>query len=321
MATALGGVRLRPAVARFNDGDDMLITLLILLGLGILAYGFALVRAALAKRATPTVEALALGAVVSFFDALGIGCFAPTTAWLRFRKMVPDRLIPPTLLVGLTAQAMVQSIIYMSFVEVDWVLLVGCVIANVLGGLLGAPLVVRARVWIVQLVVAIGLVLAAGAYTMTNLDLIPAGGTATGVSPLLTIVAISVNFVLGVLMNFGVGNYAPMLVMFGLMGMNPRSSFPVMATGASLMGVGASVKHIQIGQVDLRICLGLAIGGIPAVLVAAFIVKEMPIVWLRWMVIAVVLYTACVLMIAALRGRRDHKAESATAPLAADLQA
>jgi uncharacterized membrane protein YfcA len=294
----------------------MLIAILVPLGLGILLYGYALIRAALAERATPTPEALALGAIVSFFDTLGIGCFAPTTAWLRFRRMVPDRLIPPTLLVGLTAQAMVQSIIYMSIVEVDWVLLVGCIIANVLGGLLGAPLVVKARVWIVQLVVAVGLVLAAGAYAMTNLDLIPAGGTATGVSPLLTVVAIVVNFVLGVLMNFGVGNYAPMMVMFGLMGMNPRSSFPVMATGASLMGVGASVKHIQIGQVDLRICLGLAIGGIPAVLVAAFIVKEMPVALLRWMVIAVVLYTAVVLFMAAMKGRREHRAEGATAAVA-----
>jgi len=229
--------------------------------------------------------------------------------------MVPDRLIPPTLLVGLTPQAMVQSIIYMSIVRIDWVLLVGCVIANVLGGLLGAPLVVKARVWIVQLVVAIGLVLAACAYTMSNLNWVPAGGTATGVSPLLTIIAIVVNFVLGVLMNFGVGNYAPMLVMFGLMGMDPRSSFPVMATGASLMGVGASVKHIEIGQIDLRICLGLAIGGIPAVLVAAFIVQSMPVEILRWLVIVVVLYAATVMLRAAWIGRREHRAEGATLPI------
>lgn len=293
----------------------MLIAILVPLGLGILLYLYALVRAALAKRATPTAEALALGAVVSFFDTLGIGCFAPTTAWMKLRRMVPDRLIPPTLLVGLTPQAMVQSIIYMSIVRVDWVLLVGCVIANVLGGLLGAPLVVKARVWIVQLVVAIGLVLAACAYTMSNLNWVPAGGTATGVSPLLTIIAIVVNFVLGVLMNFGVGNYAPMLVMFGLMGMDPRSSFPVMATGASLMGVGASVKHIEIGQVDLRICLGLAIGGIPAVLVAAFIVKSMPVEILRWLVIVVVLYAATVMLRAAWIGRREHRAEGATLPI------
>ncbi|HYJ53831.1 MAG TPA: sulfite exporter TauE/SafE family protein [Allosphingosinicella sp.] len=295
----------------------MLIAILVPLGLGILVYLYALVRAALAKRATPTMEALALGAVVSFFDTLGIGCFAPTTAWLRFRKLVPDRLIPPTLLVGLTPQAMVQSIIYMTLVPVDPVLLVGCIIANVLGGVIGASLVVRARVWIVQAVVAIGLLLAAIAYTMTNLDLIPGGGTATGLPPLLTTIAIVVNFALGILMNFGVGNYAPMLVMFGLMGMNPQSSFPVMATGASLMGVSSSVKHIGVGQIDLRICLGLAIGGIPAVLVAAFIVKSMPVFWLRWMVVAIVLYTAIVLIRSARIGRREHKAEGATAAVAA----
>ena len=200
--------------------------------------------------------------------------------------MVPDRLIPPTMLVGLTPPAMVESIIFLILlgVLVDPVLLFGCAIATVLGGLVGAPLVARARVWIVQLIVAIGLVLAAAAYAMTNLHLFPGGGTATGLPPALTIVAIIANFGFGILANFGVGNYAPTLVMLSLMGMDPRLCFPIMAAGGSLMGAGASVRHIAIGEVDLRIVLGLAIGGIPAVLVAAFIVKEMPLEILRWLV-------------------------------------
>jgi uncharacterized membrane protein YfcA len=296
----------------------MLIALLIPLGLAVLVYLFVLARAAVAQRATPNFETLGLGAVVSFFDTLGIGCFAPTTAWLKFRKLVPDRLIPPTLLVGLTPQAITQSVIFLILlgVRVDPVLLFGCAIANLLGGLFGASLVVRARVWIVQLVVAIGLILAATAYTMTNLHLFPGGGTASSLPPTLTIVVIAINFVLGVLMNFGVGNYAPMLVMLSLMGMDPRLCFPIMATGASLMGATASVKHIQVAQIDLRIVLGLAIGGIPAVLLAAFIVKEMPVEILRWLVIVVVLYAAAVMLRAASIGRREHKAEGATAPVA-----
>ena len=44
-----------------------------------------------------------------------------------------------------------------------------------------------------------------------------------------------------------------------------------------MTGAGASIRHLQIGQIDLRIVLGLAIGGIPAVLVAAFLVKTMPL--------------------------------------------
>ncbi len=297
----------------------MLIALLIPLGLAILAYVFALARAAIAQRARPNAEALGLGAVVNFFDTLGIGSFAPTTAWFKFRKMVPDRLIPPTMLVGLTPPAMAQSIIFLILlgVLVDPVLLFGCAIATLLGGLVGAPLVARSRVWIVQLIVAIGLVLAASAYAMTNLHLFPGGGTATGLPLGPTAAAVAASFGFGLLANFGVGNYAPTLVMLSLMGMDPRLCFPIMATGGSLMGAGASVRHIAIGEVDLRIVLGLAIGGIPAVLVAAFIVKAMPLDILRWLVFVVVVYAAAVMFRASLVGRREQKAEAVTAAVAA----
>src|SRR5689334_13575248 len=168
----------------------MLVALLVPLCLAILFFIFFLARAAIVQRATPRVEALMLGAVVSFFDTLGIGCFAPTTAWMKFRKLVPDRLIPPTLIVGLGPPAMAESIIFLILlgVKVDPVLLFGSTISVLLGGLFGAPLVARARVWVVQLVVAVGLLLAAIAYAMTNLHLFPGGGTASALSPTLTIV-------------------------------------------------------------------------------------------------------------------------------------
>ena len=70
--------------------------------LAALLFGFILIRSAIERHAVPSLEATAVGAVLNFFDTLGIGSFAPTTAWLKFRKLVPDRLIPPTMLVGLT---------------------------------------------------------------------------------------------------------------------------------------------------------------------------------------------------------------------------
>jgi uncharacterized membrane protein YfcA len=266
---------------------------------------------------------LLLGAVVNFLDTLGIGSFATTTAWFKFRRMVPDRLIPQTMLTGLTPPSMAQSIIFLILlgVLVEPVLLFGCVVAFFVGGMAGVPLVNRARVWIVQTVVAVGLVLAAAAYAMTNLHLFPGGGTANGLPPGLMVVAIAANFGFGILCNFGVGNYAPTLVLLSLMGMDPRLCFPIMACGASIMGAGASVRHIAIGEIDLRVVLGLAIGGIPAVLVAAFVVKEMPIETLRWLVIVVVLYAAAVMTHAALKGWREGKAEPATAPLAPEAEA
>ncbi|MFL6845591.1 MAG: TSUP family transporter [Allosphingosinicella sp.] len=285
----------------------MLTAVVIMVAIAILLYAAMLTRAAIARRATPRAEAVLLGAVVSFFDTLGIGSFAPTAAWLRFRRLVPDRLIPPTMVVGLTPPAMAESVIFLILlgVMVDEVLLFGCGFATLVGGLLGAPLVARARVWVVQLILAIGLILAGGAYVMTNLHLFPGGGQATGLPLGLTVAAIAASFGFGILANFGVGNYAPSLVMLSLMGMDPRLCFPIMALGGCLMGTGASVRHIRIGQIDFRIVLGLAIGGVPAVLVAAFIVKSMPIEILRWLVLAVVVYSAAVLLRAALRGRRE----------------
>ena len=296
----------------------MLIALLIPLGLATLGLIFLLARAAIARRATPTFEAVVLGAVTNFFDTLGIGSFAPTTAWFKFRKMVPDRLIPPTVLVGQGLPTMTEAIIFLVLlgVAVDPVLLVGCMMAVFLGGVLGAPLVAKTRVWMIQLVVSVALIAAAALYIATNLHLMPGGGTATGLPITLTIIAIVANFVFGVLLNYGVGNYAPTLVMLSLMGMDPRLCFPIMAGGAALAVAGAGARHIGIGQINLRIVLGMTLGGIPAVLVAAFIVKSMPLEMLRWMVIVVVAYAAVIMLRAALMGRREHDAEAATAPLA-----
>jgi uncharacterized membrane protein YfcA len=308
---------------RWLNVAAVLIALLAILGLAVLAYGSALVRAALVQRAVPGLEALALGAVVNFLDTLGIGSFAPTTAWFKFRRMVPDRLIPQTMLCGLTPPAMTESIVFLLGVGVlvDRTLLVSCVAAVFVGGLVGVPLVTRARVWVVQLTVAVGLLLAAGAYAMQNLDLFPGGGTASSLPLGLMLVAIAANFAFGILANFGVGNYAPTLVMFSLMGMDPKFAFPIMAGGASLMGAGASFQHIRIGKVDLKIVLGLAIGGIPAVLLAYYVVVSMPVTYLRWLVFAVVLYASAVMTHAAIRGRREGTVEAAEAPLVLPVEA
>ncbi|MFL6771165.1 MAG: hypothetical protein ACJ8E4_05555 [Sphingomicrobium sp.] len=275
----------------------MLIALLVPLVLASMVFAFMLLRAGFRRRAVPKAEAIALGAVTNFFDTLGIGSFAPTMAWFKFRKQVPDRLIPCTMLVGHGLPTMAQALIFLILlgVGVDPTLLVGCVIAVLMGALIGVPLVTRARVWVIQAIVALGLVIAAFLYVMTNLHLMPGGGLASSLPMSLMVIAIVANFAFGVLLNFGIGNYAPTLVMLSLMGLDPRLAFPIMAGGGAFAVGGAGVRHITNGEINLKIAIGMAIGGIPAVLVAAFVVKEMPVETLRWLVIAVVLYAAAVM--------------------------
>src|SRR4051812_33695102 len=179
----------------------MLVAVLFPLGLATLFYASVLIRAALAHGASPTLESIILGACTNFFDTLGVGSFAPTMAWFKFRRLVPDRLIPCTMLVGHTLPSVAQAIIFLVLlgVLVDPVLLVGCVLALLMGALLGVSLVVRAKVWVVQLVVGFALILAGIIYALTNLHLMPGGGTATGLPMPLMVIAIVANFVFGIL--------------------------------------------------------------------------------------------------------------------------
>ena len=266
-----------------------------------------LVRAAIAAdqlklRPEPSL----LSAVTNFFDTLGIGSFAPTMAWMRFRRMVPDQRIPMTMLAGYTPSTFVQSTIFLILlgVGVDPILLIGSAAAVAAGAYFGVPLAVGSSVRTVQLFVAAALLLAALFYTLSNLGLMPAGGSASELPLAETLIAIAASFVFGVLLNFGIGNYAPTLAMLSLMGMDPRLVFPIMATGSTLAGAAAATRLVKLADLDLRIVLSLAVGSIPAVLVAAFLVKEMDLVLLRWLVVIVVTYAALSLLYTALK-RRD----------------
>jgi uncharacterized membrane protein YfcA len=284
----------------------MLNILILLLALFAAANAAVLIGAAIRQRVWPRAEAAMLGAVVNFLDTLGIGSMAPTMAWFKFRNMVPDALIPQTMIAGLTLPTMMQSLIFLRLLGVglDPVLLLGSVAALLAGGVVGARLIDRAQPHVVQAFVGVALLLAAAFYILSILDLMPAGGTATALSPGLTIIAIAANFGFGILVNFGVGNYAPTLALLSLMGLDPRLCFPIMATGASLAGASIGIRHVRSGRVDLAIVLAMVLGGIPAVLLAALVVKSLPLTALKWLVSFVILHTALVMLRSAARGQR-----------------
>jgi uncharacterized membrane protein YfcA len=294
----------------------LLTVILILLAVAALGYAAALARSAFAE-AAPRLswEATAVGAVVNFFDTLGIGSFAPTLAWLKVRLRMRDRRIPCTLIVACTLPTILQAGIFMVLlgVHVDTVLVAAYSVALLAGGLAGARLVIGIRIWIVQAVVAAALLIAAALYAASNLHLLPAGGVAAALPVPLMIAAVAASFVMGVLLNFGVGHYAPSLLMFSLMGMDPRLVFPIMATGGALAAAVISARHIQAKIADIRIAVGFALGGVPAVLLAAFVVKDLPVAWLRWLVIVVVVYAASVMMRDAVATYRRSSAKDAVA--------
>jgi uncharacterized membrane protein YfcA len=245
--------------------------------------------------------ALAIGFVTNFFDTLGIGSFAPTTSIWKLKGIVRDEKIPGTLNVGHAIPTIAQAFIFIAIVEVEMTTLIGMIAASIAGAWLGAGVVASWPRRNVQVGMGLALLAAASFFAMTNLGLFPAGGDALGLrSPLLWAGLIG-NFVLGALMTLGIGLYAPCMILVALLGMNPRAAFPIMmGSCAFLMPIGG-LRFVARGSYNLRAAVGLTIGGIPAVLLAAFVVKSLPLTALRWLIFLVVLYTAVAMLLSARR--------------------
>ncbi len=251
----------------------------------------------------PSAPQTGIGAVTNFFDTLGIGSFATTTALFRFFRQVPDRVIPGTLNAGHTLPTVAQAFIYTTLIPVDIATLFSMIAAAVLGAWLGAGVVAQWPKRKVQTGMGLALLGAAALMFMQQMNLFPGGGEALGVRGARLGIAVGGNFVLGALMTLGIGLYAPCMILVSLLGMNPTAAFPIMMNScAFLMPVG-SLRFIREQSYSLRAALGLALGGIPAVLVAAFIVRSLNVGTVRWLVIVVVVYTSVTMLYSALSGR------------------
>ena len=258
----------------------------------------------------PTTGFIVAGIFTDFLDTLGIGSFATSTSIYRATKWVKDAMIPGTLNAGHTLPTLAQAFIYTQVVEVEPVTLVGMIIAAVVGSWVGAGLVAKWPTRRIQYGMGLCLAAAAALTFAQAAGAIPGGGEAIGVSGVKLGIALFGNFVLGVLMTIGIGLYGPCLLLVSALGMSPTAAFPIMMGSCAFLMPFASARFIRLGKVDPRAVVGNIIGGIPAVLVAALIVKSLPLTAMRWLVAVVVAYTAFTLIMSA---RRNTQIEPVTA--------
>ena len=92
------------------------------------------------------------------------------------------------------------------------------------------------------------------------------------------------------------------------LGMNPAAAFPIMMGSCAFLMPAASVSFVRGDAYAPRAALGLALGGVPAVIVAAYVVKSLPLYWLKWLVAVVAVYTAITLLVAARRESEERPA-------------
>jgi uncharacterized membrane protein YfcA len=295
-----------PTAASFLDAKTILLGALALTTIFyvvVLVRGIRRARADAGLPVTPTPAGIGTGIITDFLDTLGIGSFATTTAIFRQWRMVRDEVIPGTLNIGHTLPTIVQAFIFTQIVPVDSTTLILMIAAAVVGSWLGAGVVSGWPRRQVQIGMGGALLVAATLMLMSQLNLVPGGGTLLKLEGSRLFIGLAGNFLLGALMPMGIGLYGPCMILIYLLGMDPKAAFPIMMGSCAFLMPVASTRFIRERKFDPRAVLGLLIGGIPAVFVAALIVKTLPLTAVRWLVVVVVVYTALTMLRTALKER------------------
>ena len=249
------------------------------------------------------VKTALIGFIVNFFDVLGIGAFAPQTALLKFTKQTEDRVLPGTLNVSNTIPVLIQALIFIQIIEVESITLISMLLSAAAGAILGAGIVSKLSVKKIQLTMGFALLVTAFFMLSGQMHWIQGGGEAIGLSGWKLVLAIGANFVLGAFMTVGIGLYAPCMALVYALGMSPLVAFPIMMGSCAFLMPPASAKFIKEGAYNRKASVSMAIPGIIAVIIAAFLIKSLPLNILKWVVIVVIIYTSLVMFKSALMSK------------------
>ena len=217
-------------------------------------------------------------------------------ALLKFTKQTEDRLLPGTLNVANTIPVLIQALIFINIIEVEPITLLLMLFSATAGAILGAGIVAKMSEKKIQIIMGFALLVTAFFMLASKMQWIEGGGTSIGLSGYKLAIAVVVNFFLGALMTAGIGLYAPCMALVFALGLSPLVAFPIMMGSCAFLMPPASIQFIRKGAYNRKAALGMAIPSIFAVLIAALIVKSLPLDILRWLVIVVIIYTSSVML-------------------------
>ncbi|MGO0155103.1 TSUP family transporter [Leuconostoc mesenteroides] len=235
-----------------------------------------------------------IGFITDFGDTLGIGSFATTTAAFRMTRYIDDdRKLPGTLNAVHAIPVMVQALFFITAVKVELTTLLPMTTAAVIGAYVGTHVTKKWHAPTVQRVMAVALLIAV-VIMVVRMITSPGSNNSMGVHGLhgwWLVLGVVFNFGIGVLMTMGLGNYAPELIFFSLMGVNPAVAFPVMMLDAALIMPTTALNVIKMNRVSWRGFAGVAIGGVLGVIVAAKFFTSMNVDLLNKLIVIVALWT------------------------------
>ena len=195
----------------------------------------------------------AVSFITMFLDTLGIGSVPPRTAFYKIGKIMPDNLIPGTLMIHDVIPCTLAAFIFMLTIDVELMTLIPMVLAAAIGSTIGARFITRLPIQRIQMILGVSLILVACIISAQQLNLMPPGGDAIGLHGWKLAVAVGCSCVSGFLLNIGIPYYPTTMAVTYLLGMSPRAVFPIMVAGCVLLMGSAGFYYVKEVTVDIKL--------------------------------------------------------------------
>ena len=240
-----------------------------------------------------------IGFITDALDTVGIGSFATSTTLFKLTKLVEDdRKLPATMTVAHVLPVLLQSLCFILVVKVEPLTLIAMASAAFIRAFFGSRITKNWHAPTVQRILGSLLIIAAiiMVFRMVTNPGSDITNSSHGLHGIWLVLGIVFNFVIGVLMTMGLGNYAPELIFFSLMGLSPTVAMPVMMLDAAMIMTASSTQFIKSGRVNWDGFLGLVVGGIIGVIVAVLFLTNLNLNSLKLLVVFIVLFTGGMLI-------------------------
>lgn len=242
-------------------------------------------------------------ATLFFFSSFGLSDFAISTVLYRLKKLVSDKKLPGTLNTQCVIPVAVMALTFISVIKVDTLTLVICIVSQIAGAYLGPRFVIKLPAHFIRLSISISLIIATLFILGSKFNLIPLGGTASGLSGMKLAIAAICLFIFGALNNIGIGSYPLTMVTIYALGMNPSIAFPIMMGACAFSVPIGSMEFIKYGSYSRKITLYASTFGALGVLMGVYVVKELNIALLQWVLAVILFYSGLSMLINEFKAR------------------
>ncbi len=252
---------------------------------------------------------IVLGFITMIGATFGVSDYAINTVVYRKTGYIEDRLIPPTLNTECTIPLMFMALIYITAIQCDFLTLVVLILAQTIGSVFSPRIVAKLPASTIRWAMGIGLAIAALFVFLGQISILPSDGTLTSLRGPRLLIAIGALFVYGALNNIGIGSYAPTMATIYALGLSPRVAFPIMMGACTFSIAVGSSEFVRLQNYARKPTFWFAIFGTLGVFIAAYLIKDMNVYYIKWVVFVVIVFASFSLLsgeLASLKVRSAH---------------